>query len=327
MTSEQPGPAPIAPDAPDAPGRLEALLDAGTFAVTAEVTPPLSAAAEDLLVRARPLLGVADAVNLTDGAGARAHMCSLAAAALVSAEGLEPVLQLTTRDRNRIALQSDLLGAAALGVRNILCLTGDDVAAGDQPEAKMVFDLDSAGLMAMAHAMATEARLPSGRTIDTPPRLFIGAADTPREPDAAWSADGIRRKIAAGARFFQTQFCFDPGLAARYAARLADEGVTERAGFLIGVGPVRSAKSARWMNAHLYGVEVPDAVIARLEAARDQEEEGIRICAELIAALAETPAVAGVHVMGIHANDAVAEAVRRSGVLDRRARPDRAAKP
>jgi len=299
---------------------LERLLAAGRFVVTAETTPPLSASPAPLLAQCAPLKGVADAVNVTDGAGAKAHMSNVAAAALLVECGIEPILQVTTRDRNLIALESSLLGAAALGVRNVLCLRGDDVATGDQPEASQVHDLDSRGLLELARVMRDDGRLPSGRRIVDPPRLFLGAADAPTEPGPDWSAGAVEAKIAAGAQFFQTQFCFDLAMLRRYLARLGDAGVLERTRYLIGIGPLRSAGSARWMNHHLFGVNVPEQTIARLAGARDAAAEGIDICVELIEGLCAMPGVAGAHLMGPGCEQAAAEAIRRSGVLDARAR-------
>jgi methylenetetrahydrofolate reductase (NADPH) len=297
---------------------LETLLRARTFVVTSETTPPLSASPEEMLSRVAPLAGIADAVNVTDGAGARPHMATLAATALMARDGIEPVLQFTMRDRNRLALQADLLGAGALGIANILCLHGDDITQGDQPDAKPVWDLDSRGFIATARAMRDEAILPSGREIKGPPRLFIGAADTPRDPDDTWSADGLRAKIDAGAQFFQTQYCFDPAVVGRYMARLGDAGILDHASFIVGIGPIRSAKSARWMNENLWGVHIPDPIIARIEGADDEAEEGIRICADLIEALADIPGVGGAHVMGPRSEAASAEAIKRSGILKSR---------
>lgn len=308
-----------APETTAAPAsRLESLLAQGTFVLTAETTPPLSAAPEDVRARVAPLAGFTDAVNVTDGAGAKTHMSSLAAAALMVRDGMEPVLQFTMRDRNRLALQADLLGAAALGIGNILCLSGDSVDVGDQPDAKPVHDIDSRGLLSTARAMRDEARLPSGREIATPPRLFLGAADSPTEPGPDWSAAPLHAKVDAGAQFFQTQYCFEPAMVRRYMARLGDEGILDKAAFIIGIGPIRSSKSARWMNVNLWGVHIPDAVIGRLDAATDQAEEGIMVCAELIEALQEIPGVSGVHVMGPRSEQAAAEAIKRSGILDRR---------
>ncbi len=297
---------------------LQALLARGVFVLTGGTTPPVSAAPEDMRARVAPLSGLADAVNVTDGAGAKTHMSSLAAAALMRDYGLEPVLQFTMRDRNRLALQADVLGAAALGIGNILCLSGDSVEAGDQPDAKPVHDIDSRGLLRTARAMRDDGLLPSGRAVSTPPRLFLGAADAPTEPGPDWSPAGLHAKIDAGAQFFQTQYCFEPDMVRRYMARLGDEGILEKAYFIIGIGPIKSVKSARWMNDNLWGVHIPDATIARLDGASDQAEEGIAICAELIDALQQIPGVAGAHIMGPRSEEAAAEAMKRAGVTERR---------
>jgi methylenetetrahydrofolate reductase (NADPH) len=272
-------------------------LAAGAFVMTAEIVPPVSCDAEDLLVRALPLRGVADAVNVTDGAGARAHMAATAAAALLVQAGIEPILQLTCRDRNRIALQSDLMGAAAMGIRNLLLLRGDDPEAGDQPDARPVFDLDTRALAETARMMRDEGRLPHDAAVAGHPAFFLGAADTPIDPPPGWRPDALAAKIEAGAQFVQTQFCMDAGIVRRYVARLAEAGLTGRVSILIGVTPLRSAKSAAWMRKHLFGTIIPDAMVARMEAAADPAAEGRRICVELIAELATIPGVAGVHVM------------------------------
>jgi methylenetetrahydrofolate reductase (NADPH) len=300
------------------PGGLERVLRAGHFALTAEVTPPLSSNPARLLEKALPLKGYADAVNVTDGASARAHMSSVASAAILVQNGIEPILQVTCRDRNRIAIQSDLLGAAALGVRNVLVLTGDDPKAGDQPETKPVFDLNSTTVIATAKAMRDEAKLPSGREIQDPPQLFIGAADLPIDPPAGWKADGLRAKADAGAQFVQTQFCFDMAIVRRYAERLGELGLTERLSILIGIGPLSSAKSARWMRQNLYGTTIPDAIIERMEAAREPKQEGARLCAELLQELAEIPGIAGAHLMAPLNEAAVPTAIEASGLLKRR---------
>jgi methylenetetrahydrofolate reductase (NADPH) len=272
-------------------------LAAGHFVMTAEIVPPVSCEAEDLLARALPLKGVADAVNVTDGAGARAHMAATAAAAILLQAGIEPILQLTCRDRNRIALQSELMGAAALGIRNLLLLRGDDPKAGDQPEAKPVFDLDSRALAETAQMMRDEGKLPHGAAVAGRPAFFIGAADMPIDPPPGWRPDALAAKVAAGAQFVQTQFCMDAAIVRRYLARLAEAGLAGRASILIGVNPLRSAKSAAWMRHHLFGTIIPDAMVARLEAAADPAAEGRRMCVELIEELATVPGVAGVHVM------------------------------
>lgn len=294
---------------------LQDKLAAGRFVVTAEITPPLSASADLLLRRAAPLKGLVDAVNVTDAPGARATMSSFAAAAILHVAGIEPVLQITCRDRNRIALAGDLLGAAAQGVRNLLILHGDDPTTGDQPDAKPVYDLDSRGVMALARDMSARGELPSGRAIEAPPTFHIGAADTPFDPPADFQPRGLEAKIAAGAEFAQTQFCFDVDVAKRYFARLAEHGVTERLKFIVGVGPIVSAKSARWMDENLFGVSVPGHIVDRLEGAADQRAEGKRICVELIEAYREVPGIRGVHIMAPQQKvEAIAEVVDMAGL-------------
>ena len=288
--------------------RLELLLRARQFVITAEITPPVSCDADDLLHKARPLAGLVDAVNVTDGASARAHLSAPIAAALLAREGIEPILQLTCRDRNRIALQADLMGAAACGVRNLLCLTGDDPKAGDQPETKAVFDIDSITLTRIARDLRDKGELPSGRKVAGHASFFLGAADAPIDPPPGWKPDKLAAKIAAGAAFAQTQFCMDTGIVRRYAERLAEHEATRGLFLLVGIAPLRSAKSARWMKEHLYGTIIPDAFISRLDAAADPAAEGERICVDLIAELAEIPGVAGVHVMA-PANEAAVPGV------------------
>jgi methylenetetrahydrofolate reductase (NADPH) len=204
-------------------------------------------------------------------------------------------LQLTCRDRNRIAIQGELMGAAALGVRNLLLLRGDDPTAGDQPDAKPVFDLDSRTLTETARAIR-DGRLPHGAKVDGGAPFFIGAADIPIDPPPGWQPDGLKAKVAAGAQFIQTQFCMDTAVVRRYAARLAEAGLG-RVFLLVGVNPLRSAKSAAWMRRHLFGTIIPEAMVARLEQARDAAAEGRKICVETIEELSLIPGVAGVHIM------------------------------
>ena len=303
-------------------GRLEAVLKAGHFAVTAETTPPDTADAGAVLARVGGLKGVVDAVNVTDGAGARAHMSALAAAAIMARDGIEPTLQLTTRDRNRLALQADLLGAAALGIPNVLCLRGDDLSVGDQPEATPVHDLDSRALIATARQMRDEGTLPCGRRLESPPRLFLGAVDAPLDPPPEWRPEVLAAKVEAGVDFVQTQYCFDMGLLRRYLARLEQHGLIGRCHILVGIAPLASARSARWLNGNLPGVSIPDAVIGRLEGARDQAAEGVRICAELLQELREIEGVAGAHLMAPRQEEAIAQAVVDSGVLGARRAPE-----
>ncbi len=289
---------------------LEKRLRAGRFVMTAEIVPPVSCNAPDLIRKATPLKALADAVNVTDGAGARAHMDALAAAALLSGAGIEPILQIACRDKNRIALQGELMGAAALGIRNLLLLSGDDPKAGDQPETKPVFDLDAKALIDTARRLRDEGVLPTGREVGGKAAFFLGAADVPIDPPAGWRPAGLIGKAAAGAQFVQTQFCMDAAIVRRYVGALTDAGLTRRLAILIGVNPLRSAKSARWMKRHLSGTIIPEALITRMEQTADPLREGVRICVELIAELATIPGVAGVHIMAPGNDAAIAEVIK-----------------
>jgi methylenetetrahydrofolate reductase (NADPH) len=289
---------------------LQHKLNAGRFVITAEVTPPVSASRDELLAKALPLKGLADAVNITDGAGARPHLGAVTAAAMLVEAGIEPVLQLTCRDRNRIALQSDLLAAAASGVRNLLMLRGDDPSAGDQPDAKPVFDLDPRQLLETARRLRDTGELPSGRKVTGRADFFLGGADNPIDPPSGWQPTGLDSKIKAGAQFVQTQFCMDAGAVRRYMARLAEFGIAGKFGMLIGIAPLRSAKSARWMKEKLFGVIIPDAIVERLDAAADPAAEGRRICIDLVRELSAMPNVAGVHIMAPGNDAAVPDVIR-----------------
>ncbi|MGB7541794.1 MAG: methylenetetrahydrofolate reductase [Burkholderiales bacterium] len=297
-----------------AASELEARLKSGRYVVTAELSPPVSTDPAEFIARALPLRGLATAVNVTDGAGARAHLSSLVAAHFLIQNGVEPILQITCRDRNRIALQSDLLGAVALGVRNILMLRGDDPKAGDQPEAKPVFDLDTQALLAMAHRMRSERKLPSGTEIKGAVSLVLGAADLPVDPPADWNPAGLRAKLEAGADFIQTQFCMDMKVVRRYAARLLDLGIAQKLPILIGVAPIPSARSARWMKEKLFGTIIPEEIVERIEKARDPKLEGKKICIEILQQLAATPGIAGAHIMAPQNPSAVPEVIAESGV-------------
>ena len=278
--------------------------------ITAEVTPPVSADRSEFMAKALPLKGLADAVNITDGAGARPHLGSVTAAALLVEAGIEPVLQLTCRDRNRIALQSDLLSAAACGVRNLLMLRGDDPSAGDQPDAKAVFDLDPRSLLETARQLRDTGELPSGRKVTGRADFFLGSADNPIDPPAGWQPTGLNAKLKAGAQFVQTQFCMDAGVVRRYMARLAEHDVADKLSFLIGIVPLRSAKSARWIKEKLFGAVIPDAIIARMEAASDPAAEGRQICIEMVHELSGVPRVAGVHIMAPGNDAAVPDIIK-----------------
>jgi len=283
---------------------LQEKLRAGRFVITAEVTPPVTADRAELLAKAAPLKGVADAVNITDGAGARPHLGAVTAAAMLVEAGIEAILQFTCRDRNRIAIQGDLLAAAACGVRNILVLRGDDPSAGDQPDAQPVFDLDPRQLLETARLLRDNGELPPGRKITGSAPFFLGCADNPIDPPPGWEPKSLAAKAAAGAQFAQTQFCMDTGVVRRYMARLSEHGLSAKLPMLIGVVPLRSAKSARWIKEKLFGAIIPDAMVERMERAGDPVAEGRRICLDVIAELAEIPHVAGCHIMA-PGNDAV----------------------
>jgi methylenetetrahydrofolate reductase (NADPH) len=299
----------------DAVQTLKDKLVADRFVITAEVTPPVSCDAADLLAKAAPLKGLADAVNVTDGAGARPHLDAVAAAAILIQGGIEPILQFNCRDSNRIGLQSELMGAAALGIRNLLLLKGDDPKQGDQPDAKPVFDYDTAALTKVAVMLRDKGELPTGKKVGGKADFFIAAADVPIDPPPGWEPKSLKDKIAAGCEFVQTQFCMDAGVVRRYMARLAEHGVTVP--FLVGVSPLRSGKSARWMRERLYGTIIPDAMIAQLEAASDPAEEGRRLCLELMKELATIPGVAGVHIMAPGNEAAIADVIRDAAGITR----------
>src|SRR2546428_6094571 len=235
---------------------LQARLRSGQFVVTAEITPPVSTDPAEFLRRAMPLKGLATAVNVTDGAGAKVHLSSLATAHFLVESGIEPIFQMTCRDRNRLALQGDLLGALALGIRNVLVLGGDDPKAGDQPEAKAVYDLDSRALLGMFHRMRAENALPTGTKIDGPPlHLVLGAADVPLDPPEGWQPKSLQAKIAAGADFVQTQFCMDVEVVRRYVARLDECGV--KIPLLLGVAPQPAGRSARGRRRNVLAAHRP----------------------------------------------------------------------
>jgi methylenetetrahydrofolate reductase (NADPH) len=293
-----------------APKTFAERLRQGRFVITAEVAPPVSCAADDLRRKAAPLHGLADAVNITDGAGARASMSALAAATILLGMGIEPILQIACRDKNRIALQAELMGAAALGIHNLLLLTGDDPKAGDQPETKPVFDIDSRTLIETARRLRDDGSLPTGRKVGGKAAFFLGAADVPIDPPAGWQPNALAGKAKSGAQFVQTQFCMDMAIVRRYVGVLEAAGLAEKLAILIGVNPLRSAKSAAWMKHHLFGTIIPDALIKRMEAAADPAREGIAICAELIADLSTISGVAGVHIMAPGNDAAIPEAIR-----------------
>jgi 5,10-methylenetetrahydrofolate reductase len=242
-------------------------------------------------------------------------MSSVAVCALLERRGYTTIMQISCRDRNRLAMQGDVLGAAALGVSNVLCLTGDGVQAGDHPGAKPVFDLDCLSLIATVRTMRDESRFLSGRAITTPPQILIGAAANPFVPPLDYRVQRLAKKISAGAAFVQTQYCFDVPRLEEYMREVRDLGLHEVCAILVGVGPLNSPRAARWMRDNVPGVQVPDHVIKRLEGAERPKLEGRRLCVELIQQIRDIDGVAGVHVMAYRQEEAIAEIIDASGVL------------
>jgi 5,10-methylenetetrahydrofolate reductase len=306
-------------------GRLERVLRSGRFAVTAELNPPDSADAREVYDRALVLAEVCDAINAVDASGANTHMSSVGICSLLTRAGYAVVMQIACRDRNRIAIQGDVLGAAAMGVGNILCLTGDGVQCGDQPGAKPVFDLDSTTLLETIRTMRDRGTFLSGRKITHPPRVFLGAAANPFAPPHDYRPLHLAKKIAAGAEFIQTQYCFDVPLLRQFMAKVRDQGLHEKAFIVVGVGPLASAKTARWMRTHVPGVHIPDDIVKRIEGAKQQKQEGKKLCIELIQQIREIEGVAGVHVMAYRQEEYVSEIITDSGIFKNR-QPRRPAK-
>lgn len=315
-------PPPLAERPLRAGSRLERVLRSGRFAVTAELNAPDSADPHDVYKNALVLAEVCDAINATDGSGANCHMSSLGCCALLTRAGYETVFQVGCRDRNRIAIQGDLLGAAAMGVKNVLCLTGDDVSNGDQPQAKRVFDFDSTQLLAVARMMRDQGVFLSGRKLTTPPRLFLGAAENPFVPPLDWRPLRLAKKIEAGAEFIQTQYCFDLPRFKQFMQRVRDMGLHEKVYILVGIGLLRNEKAAEFMRTKVPGVWIPDEVVARLaKTSKEQKvEEGMRISIEIIQQVREIEGVHGVHLMAYRQEERVAEIIKRAGLLPRRAR-------
>ena len=309
---------PVIPVGHKSSSSLERTLRRGWFAVTAELNPPDSADPYDVLKAAEPLRDVADAINATDASGANCHMSSMGICSILSRAGLGIVLQISCRDRNRIAIQGDVLGAAAMGVGNILCLTGDGVGVGDQPGAKPVFDLDCMSLLRTLKTMRDEATFLSGRKLTTPPKVFLGAAANPCIPPLQWRADRLEKKVRAGADFVQTNYVYDIEVFKQYMQRVRDMGLDKECFILGGVGPIASAKSARWMRTNVPGIHIPDAIIDRLEKAEKPGEEGKKLCIELIQQMREIEGVAGIHIMAYRREHLVGEIIEESGVLKER---------
>ncbi|NNN19289.1 MAG: methylenetetrahydrofolate reductase [Acidimicrobiaceae bacterium] len=302
---------------------LEEVLRAGQFAVTAELSPPDSADPRGALRKASVLSEMVDAINITDGSGANCHISSMSVAALLVNEGITPVMQVTCRDRNRIAIQGDILGAAALGISNLLCLTGDAIGSGDHPDAVAVCDLDSISLLDTARTMRDEGRFLSGRMLTSRPNLFLGAAANPFSPPYQIRALHLAKKVSAGAQFIQTQYCFDLPMLERFMGQIRELELDQRCFILVGVGPLPSARTARWMRASVPGIHIPDQVIDRLERAKDPKREGRQMCIELIQQICEVEGIAGIHVMAHRNEELIADVIRESAVrgLQRKVSP------
>jgi methylenetetrahydrofolate reductase (NADPH) len=301
------------------PGRLERVLRAGVFAVTTEIAPPDSADPLEVYDRASAFDGYVDAINATDGSGAHCHMSSVSMCALLTRRGYSTVMQVSCRDKNRIAIQGDVLGGSAMGVSNILCLTGDGVQSGDHPEAKPVFDMDCMTSLEMLRGMRDESQFLSGRKLTYPPQVFLGAAINPFAPPYDFRPLRLAKKVAAGAQFVQGQYCFDIEMFKEYMSRVRDMGLHEKVFILPGVGPLASAKSAEWIRSNVAGVHIPDAVIKRLKGAENQAQEGTNVCIDMINQVREIEGVAGVHIMAYRQEHRVSEIVEKTGVLgDRR---------
>lgn len=310
-------PAPVSRASRDTPpsGAFEARCrQRSEFIVTVEISPPDSPDPASLLRRAAVFDGLVDAINITDGAGANCHMSSVAASAVLTAAGYTTVAQISCRDRNRIAVQGDVLGAAALGARNFLCLTGDDVSQGDHPQAKPVFDLDAVNLLHILAGMRDRGEYASGRKLEQAPRFMLGATTNPFVPPFAERIANLQRKIDSGAQFIQTQFCFDIERLRSFMREVCSRGLHERAAIIVGVGVLSTAKALHWMADHVPGVHVPAAVTERIAAAADQRSEGRRYCVEMIRQIRSVEGVSGVHLMGYRNEDVLARIIVEAGL-------------
>ncbi|MDO8671998.1 MAG: methylenetetrahydrofolate reductase [Dehalococcoidia bacterium] len=298
---------------------LEKVLAAGHFAATSELGPPKSANPAVVREKAKFLRGYIDAANITDNQTAIVRMSSVAAAYIALSEGVEPVAQMTCRDRNRIMMQSDILGMAALGIKNLLCLSGDHQSFGNHPGAKNVFDIDSIQLLQMVKNMRDDKKFQCGDAIDVEPRLFIGAAANPFADPFDFRVIRLGKKIAAGADFIQTQLVFDVDKFARWMEGVRERGLHKQVKILAGVGPIKSVGAARYMKNRVAGIDVPDEIIARMAGAPKgkAKEEGLKICVEIIQRLKSIEGVAGVHIMAIEWEEAIAEITESAGLLPR----------
>ncbi len=296
---------------------LEKVLESGRFAVTTEIGPPKSASAEAVRKKACVLRDCADAFNLTDNQTAIVRLSSLASSVVCLQEGAEPVMQMTCRDRNRIAMQSDLLGAAALGVRNVLCISGDHQTFGNQREAKNVYDLDPIQQLMVFRQMRDLGQVWGGDDLDERPRVFLGAAANPFADPFELRVARLAKKVNAGADFIQTQAIFDLDRFERFMSMVRERGLDRRTHILAGVIPLRSANAAQYMRTKVSGMSVPDAVVDRMKSAQDPKREGVRICVETIERLRAIEGVHGVHIMAIGWESIVPTVVQECGLVPR----------
>jgi methylenetetrahydrofolate reductase (NADPH) len=292
---------------------------AGEFVVTAELQATDSADPASVYELASILRGKVDAVNCTDNSAAHTHVAPIAAAHLLSDVGIEPILQLACRDRNRLGLQADLLGAAVLGVRNIVCMTGDDVSAGDHPEAKPIYDIDAIHLLRIARIMRDQGTYLSGRPLSEPPSFLIGAVENPFAPPLEFRPMRLGKKIEAGAEFVQTQICFNLEKMRLFMARTGDLGLLDHVWVLAGVFVPRSARAIRYLRDQVPGIDVPDAFVERMDATPPERrwDEGVRIALEIVEQVREIPGVRGVHLMSIKNEDGIVRVVEEAGLLPR----------
>lgn len=296
---------------------LEKVLESGSFAVTAEAGPPKGTRAGAIQRKGELLRTCCDAVNVTDNQTAIVRMCSLAGCALLKQAGVEPVMQMVTRDRNRIALQSDVLGALALGIGNILCLSGDHQKFGNHPSAKGVFDIDSIQLIQTLKNMRDEKKFICGDDVSGEVPLFIGAVENPYADPFEFRVVRLAKKVKAGVDFIQTQAVYDVDKFALWMRMVTDRGLDKQVHILAGVIPIRSAGMARYMRDNVSGVAVPDSIIDRMAGAESAKEEGVKIILEIIEQLKEIPGVHGIHIMAVGWEDIVADIVEKAGLLPR----------
>jgi len=296
---------------------LEKVLESGGFAVTAEAGPPKGTSARVILRKGELLRSCCDAVNITDNQTAIVRMSSLAGCVLLKQQGVDPVMQMVTRDRNRIAIQSDVLGAIALGIGNILCLSGDHHKFGNHPTAKGVFDLDSIQLIQTLKNMRDEKKFLCGEDVSGEVPIFIGAVENPYADPFEFRVVRLAKKVKAGADFIQTQAVYDVAKFARWMEMVRDQGLDKQVHILAGVIPIRSAGMARYMRDYVSGVSVPDDLVTRMEEAETAKDEGVRIPLEIIEQLKEIPGVHGIHIMAVGWEDVVPEIVERAGLLPR----------